>query len=231
MEIVPVPAFSDNYLWLVHDQASGETAVVDPGDAAPVLAEAGRRGWAITQVWNTHWHPDHTGGNLAVKEATGATISGPATENIPVATSSAERRRRGSPRQPCRPGYRSARPHARPYRDHFRRRACRICRRHAVRNGLRPTVRRHAGADAPIAATADLAAGRHQPLLRARIYAVECALRRPRRARQCGDRRAGSREVEALARAGRNHAADDASLRNVKPIPSFALLMWTSSRA
>ena len=42
-----------------------------------------RRGWAITQVWNTHWHPDHTGGNLAVQEATGATISGPATENIP----------------------------------------------------------------------------------------------------------------------------------------------------
>jgi len=64
MEIVAVPAFSDNYLWLVHDEASGETAVVDPGDAAPVLAEAERRGWGITQVWNTHWHPDHTGGIL-----------------------------------------------------------------------------------------------------------------------------------------------------------------------
>ena len=42
---------------------SGETAVVDPGDAAPVLAEAEARGWRIGQVWNTHWHPDHTGGN------------------------------------------------------------------------------------------------------------------------------------------------------------------------
>ena len=83
MKIVPVPAFSDNYLWLVHDGASGETAVVDPGDAAPVLAEADRRGWAITQIWNTHWHPDHTGGNLAIKTATGARISGPAGENIP----------------------------------------------------------------------------------------------------------------------------------------------------
>jgi hydroxyacylglutathione hydrolase len=82
MEVVAVPAFSDNYLWLVHDEASGETAVVDPGDAAPVLAEAERRGWTINQVWNTHWHPDHTGGNLAIKEATGALISGPATENI-----------------------------------------------------------------------------------------------------------------------------------------------------
>ena len=83
MEIVAVPAFTDNYLWLVHDEASGETAVVDPGDAAPVLAEAERRGWTIDQVWNTHWHPDHTGGNLAIKEATGARISGPAGENIP----------------------------------------------------------------------------------------------------------------------------------------------------
>ena len=83
LEVVPVPAFSDNYLWLVHDADSGETAVVDPGNAAPVLAEAERRGWRIGQVWNTHWHPDHTGGNLAVKQATGATISGPAKEKIP----------------------------------------------------------------------------------------------------------------------------------------------------
>jgi len=83
MQIVPVPAFSDNYLWLVHDEASGETAVVDPGDAAPVLAEAERRGWIIGQVWNTHWHPDHTGGNLAIKQATGALVSGPGTETIP----------------------------------------------------------------------------------------------------------------------------------------------------
>jgi hydroxyacylglutathione hydrolase len=83
LEIVPVPAFSDNYIWLVHDLDSGETAVVDPGDPAPALAEADRRGWRIGQIWNTHWHPDHTGGNLAVKDATGATISGPAGERIP----------------------------------------------------------------------------------------------------------------------------------------------------
>jgi hydroxyacylglutathione hydrolase len=82
VEIVAVPAFSDNYLWLVHDEASGETAVVDPGDAAPVLTEAKRRGWTIGQVWNTHWHPDHTGGNFEIKKATGAKVSGPADENI-----------------------------------------------------------------------------------------------------------------------------------------------------
>lgn len=83
MKIVPVPAFSDNYIWLVNDEASGETAVVDPGDAAPALAEAQERGWKITQIWNTHWHPDHTGGNLSIKEATGACIYGPEKESIP----------------------------------------------------------------------------------------------------------------------------------------------------
>ena len=80
LEVVAIPAFTDNYLWLVHDAVSGATAVVDPGDAVPVLAEAERRGWRITSILNTHWHPDHTGGNLAVKEATGAEIWGPAGE-------------------------------------------------------------------------------------------------------------------------------------------------------
>jgi hydroxyacylglutathione hydrolase len=81
LEIVAVPAFADNYLWLIHDHDSGETAVVDPGDPKPVLAEADRRGWQITKILNTHWHPDHTGGNLAIKEASGATIVGPSGEN------------------------------------------------------------------------------------------------------------------------------------------------------
>lgn len=82
LEIVAVPAFADNYIWIVHDEPSGETAVVDPGDAAPALAESARRGWPITHVWNTHWHADHTGGNRAIKQATGGRISGPAAETI-----------------------------------------------------------------------------------------------------------------------------------------------------
>ena len=86
LEIVAVSAFADNYLWLVHDPASGETAVVDPGDAAPVLAAAEARGWRIGQVWNTHWHPDHTGGNQAVVAATGATLSAPAAEAAKIAS-------------------------------------------------------------------------------------------------------------------------------------------------
>ena len=80
LEIVRIPALSDNYIWLVHDSVSGETMVVDPAAAEPVLAEAERRGWRITQIWNTHWHPDHTGGNAAIKHATGCTITGPAAE-------------------------------------------------------------------------------------------------------------------------------------------------------
>ncbi|WBO22620.1 hydroxyacylglutathione hydrolase [Sphingomonas abietis] len=80
IELVAVPALSDNYVWLMHDAASGETVAVDPGEAAPVLKAAEDRGWTITQVWNTHWHPDHVGGNAEIKAATGATITGPAEE-------------------------------------------------------------------------------------------------------------------------------------------------------
>jgi hydroxyacylglutathione hydrolase len=78
LEIVPVPVLRDNYVWLVHDADSEETVAVDPSVADPVLEEAARRGWRITQVWNTHWHPDHTGGNDAIRAATGCTITGPA---------------------------------------------------------------------------------------------------------------------------------------------------------
>jgi hydroxyacylglutathione hydrolase len=84
-EIVAVPAFADNYLWLVHDPASGDTAVVDPGDGEAVLAAAAARGWTISQVWNTHWHPDHTAGNAAVVAATGARLSAPAAEAARIA--------------------------------------------------------------------------------------------------------------------------------------------------
>jgi len=83
LEIERVPVLSDNYVWLAHETESGETTVIDPAVAAPVLAAAERRGWRISQIWNTHWHPDHTGGNLAIKEATAAPISGPGRGNIP----------------------------------------------------------------------------------------------------------------------------------------------------
>jgi hydroxyacylglutathione hydrolase len=78
LEIVPVPVLQDNYVWLVHDPASHETVAVDPSLAGPVLDAAAARGWRITQIWNTHWHPDHTGGNDAIRAATGCIITGPA---------------------------------------------------------------------------------------------------------------------------------------------------------
>jgi hydroxyacylglutathione hydrolase len=85
LDIVAVPAFSDNYLWLVHDSESGETAAIDPGDGEALLAAAGERGWTVDKIFNTHWHPDHTGGNERVKAA-GATVYGPAAERERIAT-------------------------------------------------------------------------------------------------------------------------------------------------
>ena len=86
LQIVRIPALSDNYIWLVHDPASGETIVVDPAQAEPVLAEADERGWAITAIWNTHWHPDHTGGNAGIKARTGAEVIAPAAEAAKIPT-------------------------------------------------------------------------------------------------------------------------------------------------
>lgn len=86
LEIVRIPALSDNYIWLVHDPESAETMVVDPAQAEPVLAEADRRGWPITAIWNTHWHPDHTGGNAGIKAATGCEVIAPADEAARIPT-------------------------------------------------------------------------------------------------------------------------------------------------
>jgi hydroxyacylglutathione hydrolase len=86
LEVVRVPAFRDNYIWLLHDPDSGETAVVDPGAAEPALAAADAHGWRIGAVWNTHWHADHTGGNGEVKAAHGATVIAPAAEAARIPT-------------------------------------------------------------------------------------------------------------------------------------------------
>ena len=80
LEVARIPVLSDNYVWLARDAATGRTAVVDPAVAEPVLDAAAARGWTITDIFNTHWHPDHTGGNLAIKAATGAHVTGPAGE-------------------------------------------------------------------------------------------------------------------------------------------------------
>jgi hydroxyacylglutathione hydrolase len=86
LEVVRIPVLSDNYVWLLHDDASGETVAVDPAVAEPVLAAATARGWRIGQIWNTHWHGDHVGGNAAIKAATGCIITGPAAEADRIGT-------------------------------------------------------------------------------------------------------------------------------------------------
>ena len=78
LEVVPVPVLTDNYVWLIHNSESGETAAVDPSVAEPVLAAVAAKGWQLSQVLNTHWHPDHTGGNAAIQSATGSPIIAPA---------------------------------------------------------------------------------------------------------------------------------------------------------
>ncbi|NWK98535.1 hydroxyacylglutathione hydrolase [Sphingobium lactosutens] len=90
LEVVRIPVLNDNYVWLLHDDASGETVAVDPAVADPVLDAARVRGWTIGQIWNTHWHGDHVGGNAAIKAAAqawgGCIITGPAAEAEKIGT-------------------------------------------------------------------------------------------------------------------------------------------------
>ena len=85
LQVHQFPCLSDNYGFLLHDSDSGETACIDTPDAAAYLREAEARGWRITQIWNTHWHPDHAGGNEAIKAATGCTITAPAVDAPKIA--------------------------------------------------------------------------------------------------------------------------------------------------
>lgn len=75
-----IPLLNDNYSFLIRVEDSDITAVVDPAVAEPMLSAARERGWRLTHILNTHHHGDHVGGNLAIKEATGATIVGPAAD-------------------------------------------------------------------------------------------------------------------------------------------------------
>ncbi|MEY4721807.1 MAG: hydroxyacylglutathione hydrolase [Pseudomonadota bacterium] len=78
LKVHQFPCLSDNYGYLLHDAESGETACIDTPDADEYLRQAQALGWRITQVWNTHWHPDHAGGNAAIKAATGCAVTAPA---------------------------------------------------------------------------------------------------------------------------------------------------------
>lgn len=81
MKIIPLPAFTDNYIWLLHD--GQQALVVDPGDAQPVFEALSKLGLQLAAILVTHHHPDHTGGVAALRDATGAQVFGPVNETLP----------------------------------------------------------------------------------------------------------------------------------------------------
>lgn len=84
LEIIVLPALSDNYIFLLHDTLTGDTAAVDPADAAPVMLALQQRGWRLDYIFNTHHHADHVGGNLKLKAQTGCRIIGAADDSARI---------------------------------------------------------------------------------------------------------------------------------------------------
>lgn len=80
LELATIPCLADNYSYLVHDVASGATAAVDVPDAAPILAALAQRGWRLSDILITHHHGDHIAGVAALREATGARVTGAAAD-------------------------------------------------------------------------------------------------------------------------------------------------------
>ena len=71
------PCLMDNYGFLIHDSESGETATIDTPEAAKINAALAEAGWTLTEIWNTHHHFDHVGGNIELSQQHGARIRGP----------------------------------------------------------------------------------------------------------------------------------------------------------
>ncbi len=84
LHIVPVRAFTDNYIWVIHNHC--HAAVVDPGDAAPVLDFLRRENLQLVAILNTHHHNDHVGGNTRLLQEFPVPVYGPAHESIPTLT-------------------------------------------------------------------------------------------------------------------------------------------------
>jgi len=81
MKLIALPAFSDNYIWMLHD--GQQAVVVDPGDAAPVRAALDAQGLALAAILVTHHHPDHVGGLAGLRPLLQGPVFGPAREAIP----------------------------------------------------------------------------------------------------------------------------------------------------
>jgi len=88
LEIVPLPAFKDNYIWTLRDadRRNPHAAVVDPGEARPVKEYLAREGLTLAAILATHHHPDHVGGIAELVEMTRVPVFGPKGEPIPALT-------------------------------------------------------------------------------------------------------------------------------------------------
>ena len=76
LDLVTIPCLTDNYAYLIRDKATGETALVDVPEAAPILAELALRGWRLDKIFLTHHHHDHVQGTDELVQATGAAVYG-----------------------------------------------------------------------------------------------------------------------------------------------------------
>ena len=84
LKIDALPAFNDNYIWLLQDPDTRRCAVVDPGDAQPVLDWLhGHPGWQLSDILITHHHFDHVGGIERLRQHGDVRVAGPAREKIP----------------------------------------------------------------------------------------------------------------------------------------------------
>jgi hydroxyacylglutathione hydrolase len=80
IDIRQFPCLADNYGYLIRDPASGAVAAIDTPDPAAIDAALAAEGWRLTHILNTHWHPDHAGGNEALKATWGCTVIAPRNE-------------------------------------------------------------------------------------------------------------------------------------------------------
>jgi hydroxyacylglutathione hydrolase len=86
LEIQPIKAFNDNYLWVFKDSGSSKACIVDPGDAAPVRAYLEKENLSLSAILLTHHHPDHIGGVNDLVEHYSVPVYGPESSSIPQVT-------------------------------------------------------------------------------------------------------------------------------------------------
>ncbi len=80
LEIIQIPVLNDNYIYLIHEAESAETAVIDPAIAEPVIKVLAEKCWSLSYIFNTHHHYDHVDGNLQLKQLTGCKVIGSKTD-------------------------------------------------------------------------------------------------------------------------------------------------------